>query len=198
MQFDAVLLAPRRAHMVAQGWWQDTTINEALDAALQQVPHKLALVSQRSADAPARQFSYAELARMADRVAIGLWRLGVRPADVVACQLPNVWQFTVLYLACARIGAVLNPLMPIFRERELLFMLGHGEAKVVVVLKEFRNVDYEAMLKGIQPQLPHLSHVLSIGGVGLIVLRHCWSTQPGSKRPTLRTSCRSIAFNPMQ
>ena len=166
MQFDAVLLAPRRAHMVAQGWWQDTTINEALDAALQQVPHKLALVSQRSADAPARQFSYAELARMADRVAVGLWRLGVRPADVVACQLPNVWQFTVLYLACARIGAVLNPLMPIFRERELLFMLGHGEAKVVVVLKEFRNVDYEAMLKGIQPQLPHLSHVLSIGGAG--------------------------------
>ena len=166
MHFDAVLLAPRRAQMVAQGWWQDRTINEALDQAVQELPDKLALVAQRTGDTAARRFSYAELGRMADRVAVGLWRLGVRPADVVACQLPNVWQFTVLYLACARVGAVLNPLMPIFRERELLFMLGHGEAKVVVVLKEFRNLDYEAMLKGIQPQLPHLQHVLSIGGAG--------------------------------
>ena len=166
MQFDAVLLAPRRAHMVEQAWWQDTTINQALDEAVRRSPDKLALVAQRSGDAPARRFNYAEFGRMADRVAVGLWRLGVRPADVVACQLPNVWQFSVLYLACARIGAVLNPLMPIFRERELNFMLGHGEAKVVVVLKDFRNVDYEAMLKGIQPQLPHLQHVLSIGGAG--------------------------------
>ncbi|MCD2164719.1 cyclohexanecarboxylate-CoA ligase [Comamonas koreensis] len=166
MQFDAVLLAPRRAQMRSQGWWRDTTINEALDQAAQQWPDRLALVAQRSGEGAAQSFNYAQLARMADRVAIGLWRLGVRPADVVACQLPNVWQFTVLYLACARIGAVLNPLMPIFRERELLFMLGHGEAKLIVVLKDFRSVDYEAMLKGIQPQLPQLQHVVAIGGAG--------------------------------
>lgn len=166
MQFDDVLLAPRRAQMRSQGWWRDTTINDALDQAAQQWPDRLALVGQRTGEGAAQSFNYAQLARMADRVAIGLWRLGVRPADVVACQLPNVWQFTVLYLACARIGAVLNPLMPIFRERELLFMLGHGEAKLVVVLKDFRHVDYEAMLKGIQPQLPHLQHVVAIGGAG--------------------------------
>lgn len=166
MQFDAVLLAPRRAQMRSQGWWRDTTINDALDQAAWQWPDRLALVGQRTGEGAAQYFNYAQLARMADRVAIGLWQLGVRPADVVACQLPNVWQFTVLYLACARIGAVLNPLMPIFRERELLFMLGHGEAKLVVVLKDFRNLDYEAMLKGIQPQLPQLQHVVAIGGAG--------------------------------
>ena len=166
MQFDAVLLAPRRAQMRSQGWWRDTTINDALDQAAQQWPDRLALVGQRTGEGAAQSFNYTQLARMADRVAIGLWRLGVRPADVVACQLPNVWQFTVLYLACARIGAVLNPLMPIFRERELLFMLGHGEAKLIVVLKDFRNLDYEAMLKGIQPQLPQLQHVVAIGGAG--------------------------------
>ena len=166
MQFDAVLLAPRRAQMRSQGWWRDTTINDALDQAAQQWPDRLALVAQRTAEGAAQSFNYAQLTHMADRVAIGLWRLGVRPADVVACQLPNVWQFTLLYLACVRIGAVLNPLMPIFRERELLFMLGHGEAKLVVVLKDFRGVDYEAMLKGIQPQLPQLQHVVAIGGAG--------------------------------
>ena len=68
---------------------------------------------------------------MADRIAVGLSRLGVGRNDVVALQLPNWWQFTLTYLACSRIGAVLNPLMHIFRERELSFMLKHGEAKAV-------------------------------------------------------------------
>jgi cyclohexanecarboxylate-CoA ligase len=66
---------------------------------------------------------------MADRIAVGLSRLGVVRNDVVALQLPNWWQFTLTYLACSRLGAVLNPLMHIFfRERELSFMLKHGEA----------------------------------------------------------------------
>jgi acyl-CoA synthetase (AMP-forming)/AMP-acid ligase II len=45
--------------------------------------------------------------------------MGVGQNDVVACQLPNWWRFTALYLACSRIGAVMNPLMTIFRAREL-------------------------------------------------------------------------------
>ena len=67
---------------------------------------------------------------MADRIAVGLARLGVGKNDVVSCQLPNWWQFTLTYLACSRIGAVINPLMHIFRERELSFMLAHGQSKV--------------------------------------------------------------------
>ena len=54
----------------------------------------------------------------------------------------------MLYLACSRLGAVLNPLMPIFREHELSFMLAHGEAKVFVVPKSFRGFDHEAMARG--------------------------------------------------
>ena len=86
---------------------------------------------------------------MADRIAVGLSRLGVGRNDVVALQLPNWWQFTLTYLACSRIGAVLNPLMHIFRERELSFMLKHGEAKVVIVPKVFRGFDHEQMVDGL-------------------------------------------------
>lgn len=57
--------------------------------------------------------------------------------EVVSCQLPNWWQFTALHLACMRIGAVTNPLMPIFRERELSFMLGLAESKILVVREPF-------------------------------------------------------------
>ena len=167
MQFDPILLPPRRAFSRANGLWHDRTINDALDACLTQCPDRTALVAYRTDGRQAtRRLTYRELARLADRVAIGLWRLGVRSGDVVAMQLPNGWPFTLLYLACARIGAALNPLMPILRERELSFMLAHCEAKVFVVPAAFRGFDYAAMARALQPSLPALARVVVVDGGG--------------------------------
>ena len=170
MDFDAVLLPPRRAASVAQGFWFDRTINDDLDACVAAYPDKLALTAiqvEGGAASPATmRFTYRELSAMADRVAIGLARLGIGRNDVVAMQLPNGWQFTVTYLACSRLGAVLNPLMHIFRERELSFMLQHGGAKLMIVPKTFRGFDYEQMLEGLRSSLPELQHLVVVGGSG--------------------------------
>ncbi|WP_182120765.1 cyclohexanecarboxylate-CoA ligase [Acidovorax sp. FHTAMBA] len=166
MEFDAVLLPPRRAQRVAEGHWRDRTINDALDACVAACPDKLALTALQVETGATTRFTYRELARMADRIAVGLSRLGVGRGDIVACQLPNWWQFTLTYLACSRIGAVMNPLMHIFRERELSFMLQHGEAKVVIAPRTFRGFDFEKMIAGLQPSLPHLQHVVVVGGSG--------------------------------
>lgn len=166
MDFDAVLLPPRRARMIAQGFWHDRTINDDLDACLAACPDKLALTAVRVDSDETRRFTYRELARMADRIAVGLARLGVGRNDVVACQLPNCWQFTLTYLACSRIGAVMNPLMHIFRERELSFMLKHGEAKVMIAPRVFRGFDFEAMVTGLKPSLSDLRHVVIVDGEG--------------------------------
>jgi len=173
MEFDAVLLPPRRARMRAQGLWHERTINDALDACIAASPDKLALTALRLPDAAngvaegaTVRFTYAELGRMADRIAVGLARLGVGRNDVVACQLPNWWEFTLTYLACSRIGAVMNPLMHIFRERELSFMLRHGAAKVLIVPARFRGFDFEQMAVGLQAGLPELAQVVVVGGSG--------------------------------
>lgn len=166
MEFDAVLLPPRRTQRVAEGHWRDRTINDALDACVATCPDKLALTALQVETGATTRFTYRELARMADRIAVGLSRLGVGRGDIVACQLPNWWQFTLTYLACSRIGAVMNPLMHIFRERELSFMLQHGEAKVVIAPKTFRGFDFEQMITALQPALPHLKHVVVVGGSG--------------------------------
>ncbi len=167
MEFDPVLLAPRRAESIARGWWHDRTINDELDACARAFPDKLALTAVSSERGETRRFTYRELAGLADRVAVGLARLGVGRNDVVAMQLPNGWAFTALYLACSRLGAVLNPLMPIFRERELGFMLKHGEAKLLVVPKLFRGFDHEAMARSLAPTLPQLSRIVVVGGGGV-------------------------------
>lgn len=166
MDFDAILLPPRRAARVAQGFWADRTVNDELDACLATCPDQLALTAVQVETGAVTRFTYRQLARMADRVAVGLARLGVGRNDVVAMQLPNGWQFTVTYLACTRLGAVINPLMHIFRERELSFMLRHGEAKVAIVPKVFRGFDHEQMLDGLRVSLPALQQVVVVGGSG--------------------------------
>ena len=164
MEFDAILLPPRRAEMISKGYWHDRTINQDLDSCVSLCPDQLALTAYRLEAGDVKRFTYRELAQMADRVALGLSRLGVERNDVVSCQLPNWWQFTVIYLACSRIGAVMNPLMHIFRERELSFMLKHGKSKVMIAPKTFRAFDYEKMVIDLKPTLPDLDHVVIVGG----------------------------------
>ncbi|RBP17246.1 cyclohexanecarboxylate-CoA ligase [Roseiarcus fermentans] len=166
MEFDPVLLAARRADSVARGHWRDRTINDDLDACVAGSPDTLALTAFERESGAVRRFTWRELAALADRIAVGLARLGVGRNDVVAMQLPNGWRFTALYLACSRIGAVLNPLMPIFREHELSFMLRHAEAKVFVVPAVFRHTDHEAMARGLKKDLPTLERILVVGGGG--------------------------------
>ncbi len=161
MHFDADNIPVRRPAMIDAGFWLDQTINESLDAAVAAHSSRTALTAVRL-DGDTLSMTYRELGAVVDRVALGLKRLGVRANDVVAVQLPNWWEFTVTYLACARIGAVMNPLMHIFRERELEFMLGHNEASVAIIPSTFRDHDYRAMYDGLRDQLPHLRHVVAV------------------------------------
>lgn len=100
-------------------------------------------------------------------------------------QLPNWWQFNLLYLACLRI-AVLNRLMPIFWERELSFMLGYSEAKVLVVPKAFRNFNHEAMARDLQSSVPSLQHIVVVDGGGaddfdVLLTAPEWETEPNAR-----------------
>lgn len=165
MHFDPVLLPDRMESMKAQGFWRDETITQFFERALQDCPDKTAIVSYRSGE-DRLSLSYTELGDRVDRIARGLKALGVGSNDVVTYQLPNCWEFIALSLACARIGAVANPVMPIFRQHELNFMLNFGESKVFIVPKTFRGHDYEAMARGMLPHLSHLQQLIVIGGNG--------------------------------
>jgi len=166
MKFDPVLLAPRMAAMKAAGLWRDETIDVYVRRALQNCPDKPAVVAYSTEREEPVRLSYRELDARVDRIARGLVALGVEVQDVVTFQLPNCWEFLALSLACARIGAVANPVMPIFRQHELNFMLNFGESKVFIVPRLFRGFDYEAMARGLLGDLPRLKQLVVIGGEG--------------------------------
>lgn len=164
MDFDPVLPSARGTAMRAAGLWPDRLIIDHLDEAAAHDPQRVAIVDHNSMTGERTELSYGELAAHSIRIAAGLAALGVERGDVVAVQLPGWWHYAALHCACVRIGAAINPLMPIFRERELEFMLGFAESKVMIVPRSFRGCDYPAMLAGLRDKLPALEHVLVVGG----------------------------------
>jgi cyclohexanecarboxylate-CoA ligase len=115
------------------------------------------------ADGDPTLIGYAALARRVERFAGALYELGVRPGQVVACQLPNWWQAQALLLAATRLEAVLAPIMTTIRPRELERMLHRLGANVVVVVDEWAGFPHAAALGEIASRLPDLRHRVVIG-----------------------------------
>jgi cyclohexanecarboxylate-CoA ligase len=152
--------------MRSEGFWIDKNYDEFLQQWIERSPDKLALLACRSDRPEGRRFTYAELGDKVSRAAASLERMRIGRGDVISVQLPNWWETAVIALAAFRVGAVVNPLMPIFREHELSYMLGFAESKVFVVPKLFRGFDHEVMAKSLQSSLPGLAHVVVVDGEG--------------------------------
>ena len=159
-------IAIRGPAMRAQGFWRDETLLHHLDRAVARHPGKTAIVACRSDLGSETRLTYAQVDDLSNRVAAGLRARGIGRGDVVSFQLPNWWEFSILHLACLKLGAISNPLMVIFRERELRFMLGLAESKVLVVPASFRGFDYAAMADNLRADLPKLAHVFIVGRDG--------------------------------
>jgi cyclohexanecarboxylate-CoA ligase len=139
------------------------TILDDLDRHARERPAERAVV-EIGADGRVRELTWDALASETDRVAGTLSSLGLGNGDTVAFQLPNQINFVTIALATLRLGAVCEPLMPIFRERELSFMLRESGARVLFVPSAFRGRDYAAMANGLRSDLPALEHVVVVDG----------------------------------
>ena len=169
--------------MSAAGLWPDRLVSDLLDDLAARDPSAIAVVDNNSMTGESTRLNYAELQAHSIRIACALAAFGVERGQVVAVQLPNWWHYAAIYCACVRIGAVINPLMPIFRERELAFMLGLAEARVLIVPQAFRGFDYLPMASGLQETLPALQQLLVVGGTDphtafeSVVLERAWETE---------------------
>jgi cyclohexanecarboxylate-CoA ligase len=158
MPFETILTPEQVEKYTAEGRWTGRVITDFLDEVAAATPDKLAAVDVRG------QITYGELKRLSDRAALGLLELGVRPGDVVSFQLPNWIEFLVVHFAVSRIGAVNNPLIPIYRDREVGFMVALARSKVIVVPQEFRGFDHPGMVARLRGDWPALEHVLVVDG----------------------------------
>jgi 3-phosphoshikimate 1-carboxyvinyltransferase len=122
-------------------------------------PHERAVVAV-CAGGQTSELTWSALAQQVECTAARLLELGVACGESVAFQLPNRLEFVTIALATLRLGAVCEPLMPIFRERELQFMLRESGARVLFVPDRFRGFDYASMAYALRDALPALEHVV--------------------------------------
>src|SRR6202165_1787626 len=148
------------------GYWLDKTVDQLLNEAMTRTPDKISIIADRADREQAFRLTYRELGNLVDRGASSLSRLGVGPRDLVTVQLPNWWEFVVTALACSKIGAVFNPVMPILRERELLYVLNFCESKFFIVPKIYWGFCYAAMAEGMRGELHYLKHLIVVDGDG--------------------------------
>ena len=148
------LTEARLAQERARGLWPGRVITDYLDRWVEEKPDATALVAWRTEEEIETRLTWRQLARRAAAAADALERAGVRRGDVVSFQLPNWWEFVALYLATVRLGAVANPLMPIFRRRELAFMLRLAQSRVFIAPERFRGFDHGALARELAAELP--------------------------------------------
>src|SRR4051812_29147409 len=122
------------------GWWVDRTLLHYFDLAVAARPNDTALVAPGE-----RRLTFIQLDEESRRIAGNLAALGVGKGDVVSIQLPNCAEFATLHLAATRLGAVTNPLLPIYRQNELSYILRFARSRVAVIPGVYRNFDYPAM-----------------------------------------------------
>jgi acyl-CoA synthetase (AMP-forming)/AMP-acid ligase II len=117
---------------------------ELVERRAEATPERSMLVDERD-----RTMTFGEFRDRTERVAAGLAELGVRPGSKVSWQLPTRIETIVLSMALARLGAVQNPIIHIYREREVDFALRQTGAELFFVPGIFRDVDYGAMAEAI-------------------------------------------------
>jgi cyclohexanecarboxylate-CoA ligase len=109
-----------------------------------------------------RRFSFRDVHMRSLRMAAALSRLGVRSGDVVSWQLPNWMESAAIAAAIDRLGAVSNPIITIYREREVAFACRQAGSRVLVVPGAVRGVDHRELARAVQAETASLEHVVTV------------------------------------
>ena len=89
--------------------------------------------------------TFGQFRQRVERVAAGLHGLGIATGSVVSWQLPTRIDTVVLSIALARLGAVQNPIIHLYREREVGFALRQTGAELFVIPSTWRGTDFAAI-----------------------------------------------------
>ena len=147
----------RRAAYRQQGRWGDAALADYWQQTARAMPDKIAVVDNHGAT-----YTYSALDHAASCLANWMLAKGIESGDRIAFQLPGWCEFTVIYLACLKIGAVSVPLLPSWREAELVWVLNKCQAKMFfapTLFKQTRPVD---LILPLQNQLPQLQQIVGV------------------------------------
>lgn len=133
-------------------------------SALLQAPTLWTLLSRRAELTPDatmlidgetnRRMSFTEVAGTAERLAAAFLIKGIGPGSTVTWQLPTSLAAVLTALALARLGAVQNPILSLYREAEVRAVLERSRSAFYIVPATDTARDFPAMAHALRATLP--------------------------------------------
>ncbi|GAB3688312.1 AMP-binding protein [Saccharopolyspora tripterygii] len=142
----------------ADGSWRRETLFDMLEVQVAQRPGKVFITDDT------RSLTFSELRDTALRLAVGMYREGIRPGDRVCVQVPNWVEFAQIAVALSRLGAILVPIMPIYRMDEVSYIASNSGARMVFTCATFKNFDYVEMYRKVRVESPDLERIVVLRG----------------------------------
>lgn len=133
-------LGPLQAEWIASGAWNAETMHDIVRARVEEAPDRVIIV-----DGIAR-LTRKDIYESACKLGTALTRRGLVQGSAVAFQVPNWHEACVVGLACSLYGFVLVPLLPMYRERELAFILEQCRCDALFIPTVFRGTNYEELI----------------------------------------------------
>ncbi len=125
--------------------WANLTIAQGAWAKAAASPDAVAIYLE---DEPA--ITYGAIALEARKLVTGLRGLGLRQGDVISFQLPNWRESVVLDIAASAMGLIVNPVIPIYRDHELRFILRDARTRLIYIPEQVRSLEFPGMLAGLR------------------------------------------------
>jgi fatty-acyl-CoA synthase len=120
----------------------ELTIGGLLERTANRFPDRLAVAARHQS----KRMTWAELSVAADKVARGLWSLGLRRGDREGLWSTNCIEWIIMHMGCARAGAALVNVNPAYRSHELGYTLTRSRMKALFLWHRDKRADYEEIL----------------------------------------------------
>lgn len=140
------------------GQWTHDTLFDLIEAQATLLPDKVFLTDNVKA------LTFGSLRDEVLSLALGLRRLGLGVGDRVSVQIPNWVEFAVIAAALSRLGAILVPIMPIYRREEVGYILKNAGVKFAFTSENFKSFEYLKMYEGLRSELVDLQGIVTVRG----------------------------------
>lgn len=139
-----------------KGYWQDKSLRDEFAAGFAKFSDRVFLVDGD------RQYTYADIDRISDTLALNLLELGLKPLDRVVPTLPNCAEFVLLYFALQKISCIPIAALVTHRYAEISQFVNLSGAAMCVYPERQSDFEFEPMIQRVKAEQPTLKFCLSL------------------------------------
>jgi 2,3-dihydroxybenzoate-AMP ligase len=146
-----------------KGYWRDQSLAREFDVVFKKYSSRAALIDGN------RNYSYGDIDRLSDNLALNLLELGLQPLDRVVPALPNCAEFVLLYFALQKIGCIPIAALVTHRYAELSQFVQLSGATTCVYPERQGDFEFEPVIQRVQKENASLRFCLSLSALKKLI-----------------------------